>query len=92
MIVNGIRDEKTGKMRLNECRPYTPETGAEDALLHYLHKICNAVEDTEAATSGDIDNAVVQAVHEIGGQITQRLDTIAAELRLIRNERGFNHG
>ena len=84
MIVNEITDPKTGKKRLHEFEPFTAETPEEDALLYYLHRISGSLEDVEAATVGDIDNAVVHAVHEVGGQIIQRLDGIAAELRLLR--------
>lgn len=84
MIVNEITDPKTGKKRLHEFEPFTAETPEEEMFLHYLATMSGRLEDIEAATVGDIDNAVVQAVHEVGGQIIQRLDGIATELRLLR--------
>ena len=68
-------DDKTG------C-PFTAETPNEEALLFYLRRICNAVEDLEAATSGDLDNVVATALDRLLGPISTKLDEIIDEVRL----------
>jgi hypothetical protein len=84
MIVNEVTDPKTGKKRLHNFEPFTAETPEEEMLLHYLASMSGSLEDIEAATTGEIDNAVVVALHEISGQVVQRLDCIVDELRLLR--------
>lgn len=84
MMVNEVTDPKTGKKRLHNFEPFTAETPEEEMLLHYLASMSGSLGDIEAATTGEIDNAVVVALHEISGQVVQRLDCIVDELRLLR--------
>lgn len=72
--------------------PFEAENDFEEALLHYLKTITNAVEDLEAATSGDLDNAVVIQLCKMEGALSSKLDGLTHELKQLRAGGCICHG
>lgn len=83
MIVNEMTDPQTGKKRLHDFRPFTAETPEEEMLLYFLYRVSGSLEDIEAATVGDIDNAVVQQLYQTEQVFSGKLDRIIELLSLI---------
>jgi tetrahydromethanopterin S-methyltransferase subunit H len=77
----------TGKMRLHSWQPFTSENGLEEMLLYFLHSMSGSLEDIEAATRGDIDNAVVIQLCQMEQTLGGKLDLLLAELRLMNQGR-----
>ena len=68
--------------------PFEAENDFEEALLFYLHKISNAVDDLNASTLGEIDNAVEAKLFQLEETLSAKLDAVIEELRLIRKAEG----
>ncbi|MBT0664348.1 hypothetical protein KI809_08545 [Geobacter pelophilus] len=68
----------------NDPCPFHPENGFEEAFLFYLHKISSALEDTEAAISGELDNCVEIRLMTLEETLTAKLDAVIEELRQLR--------
>lgn len=82
------RPGKPARFTLNPDCPFEAENDFEEALLFYLHKISNSVEDLEAATTGELDNAVVEQLDILNKTLSVKLDAVIEELRLARISRG----
>lgn len=72
----------------NDPCPFVADNDFEDALLFFLHKIGNAVEDLNASTLGEIDNAVEAKLFQLEETLSAKLDAVIEELRLIRKAEG----
>ena len=68
--------------------PFEAENDFEEALLHYLASISNTLVDIEAATSGELDNAVVQQLCKMELSLSCRLNKILVELRRMNLKQG----
>ena len=75
-------------LNYNLACPFEADSDFEEALLFYLHKISNAVEDQLAATEGEIDNVVEAALCRVEAAVSLKLDEVLAELRRIRSDGG----
>lgn len=64
--------------------PFEAENDFEEALLFFLHKIGNAVEDQLASAQGEINNAVEGRLIGLEETLSVKLDAVIEELRLMR--------
>lgn len=83
-----------GKMIIDfDGVPFEAENDFEEMLLHYMATISNTLVDLEAATSGELDNAVVQQLCKMELSLSVKLQTITNELRRLQTSGGCNcHG
>lgn len=89
--IPGTAKREVGTMVIdcNHPEPFKAENDFEEAFLHYMSKISNAVEDLEAATSGEIDNCVEVRLYSLEAMLSVKLDAVIEELRLMRQGRAI---
>lgn len=71
----------------NEACPFEAENDFEEALLFYMHKIGNSVEDMEDSMFGVADNVVEERIILLEKTLSAKLDAVIAELRQM-NDKG----
>lgn len=91
MIANYVPNTaKRGGMTLDSNKPFTAQDDFEEAFLYHMHDIGTTLEELQAIAECEIDNPVVIQLHAIEKTISDKLDAVVNELRLLRERRGTN--
>jgi len=80
-----------GRMILdyNAACPFVADNALEEALLHYLHRINNSLEDQLGAIYGETDNVIECRLIDLEATLSTKLDAVIEELRLMRQGRAM---